>query len=327
MGPDIDVRQLALMLSRAPRLGPRAAYSILTRLGSGPSVLTSSADELRKAYRLHPDAAEYLAANTPDVLAQSSELLDKVTGLGIHVITVLDNDYPASLRAYGRLLPPVIYAYGNVQLLRERKFAIVNSSSFSGRGAAATSEIAGLLIEEGLTLVTSHNNASYQLSLLSAKRRRAPLVIVLDRGIINAFHGLMDWQPVATARIWDPQFDPQRDLVVSQFRLGDRWIGENSRLRDRMVFGLADVVIAVEIRAGGVMEKECLSAKQRGRELYVCSFGSDNPAGNTSLIQAGCQQLIAADIRSQLISMCVAPTFEGRTNDLAEEDDTPEIDG
>ncbi|MDO8684424.1 MAG: DNA-processing protein DprA [Armatimonadota bacterium] len=249
-------------------------------------------------------------------------MLQKVVDLGIRIITVCDNIYPATLKAYQHQLPPVIYAYGNTQLLQERRFAVVNSATISNRSTETTSDIASFLMEEGLIPVTGHNNPPYQTVLLAAKRRSAPVVVVLDRGIINAFHGELGWQPVAAARIWDPEFDPDKDLIISQFRLGDHWIGENSKLRDRMVFGLSDAVIACEIRPGGVMEKECMFAKNRGRELYVCSFADGEPEGNKALLCAGCRRLDVIDAKSQLISMCISPTFEGKTDDMAKEGET-----
>ncbi|NIR00338.1 MAG: hypothetical protein GTN78_09080, partial [Gemmatimonadales bacterium] len=105
-----------------------------------------------------------------------------------------------------------------------------------------------MLCDEGLTAVTSHNTRPYQIVGLAAKSRNAPLALVLDRGILSAFPQGLGWEPVAQARIWDMRFDPERDLVISRFRLYDPWIGANGRERDRMVFGLADIVVAVEVR-------------------------------------------------------------------------------
>jgi DNA processing protein len=318
---DIGVTQLALLLGRAPGLGPKGIYNVLTRVDAGPNVLSCSVEQMKSYYKLSAKSAEYISQNAETLKVESEELLQKVSALGIHVITVRDNAYPSSLKAYHLHLPPVIYAYGNLHLLQERRFAMINSATISVRGSSATTEIADILIDEGLVMTTGHNNAPYQLALLTAKRKHAPVVLVLDRGIISAFHGQLDWQPVATARIWDPQFDPDRDLVISQFRLGDPWIGENSRLRDRMVFGLSDFVVAGEVRPGGVMEKECRFAMERGRELFVCAFGEDEPGGNQNLLESGVQALDVHESRSQLISLCVAPLFEGRTSDAAEHDE------
>lgn len=316
---DISLTQLALLLGRAPGLGPKGIYNVLTRIDTGPNVLSCSVEQMKSHYKLSAKSAEYISENAETLKAESAELLQRVSALGIHVITVRDNAYPSSLKAYHLHLPPVIYAYGNLHLLQERRFAVINSANISVRGSSATTEIADILIDEGLVMTTGHNNAPYQLALLTAKRKHAPVVLVLDRGIISAFHGQLDWQPVATARIWDPQFDPDHDLVISQFRLGDPWIGENSRLRDRMVFGLSDFLIAGEVRPGGVMEKECRFAMERGRELFVCSYGEDEPGGNANLLESGCQCLNVAECKSQLISHYVAPLFEGRTDDESED--------
>ena len=43
-------------------------------------------------------------------------------------------------------------------------------------------------------------------------------------------------------------------LAVSPFRPRDPWAASNSRLRDELVAALATAVVAVHVRAGGVME-------------------------------------------------------------------------
>ncbi len=114
---------------------------------------------------------------------------------------------------------------------------------------------------------------------------------------------------MAQARIWDLRFDPGRDLVVSRFRLYDPWIGANGRERDRMVFALADVVVAVDIRPGGVMENECLRAHKLGREVFV--YTADDgavAAGNQTLIEQGCSLVPAVWARSLLTTLDLSPS-------------------
>ncbi len=219
-------------------------------------------------------------------------------------MTDADPDYPSQLREYDSTPPPIIYAYGNMGLLRERKFAVVSSSKISARGIEVTRELAGMLCDEGLTAVTSHNTRPYQIVGLAAKSRNAPLALVLDRGILSAFPQGLGWEPVAQARIWDMRFDPERDLVISRFRLYDPWIGANGRERDRMVFGLADIVVAVEVRPGGVMESECLRAHKRGREVYVYKPEEGAlPGGNQSLLDKGCSPIPSPWARSLLTTL------------------------
>jgi predicted Rossmann fold nucleotide-binding protein DprA/Smf involved in DNA uptake len=115
---------------------------------------------------------------------------------------------------------------------------------------------------------------------------------------------------VAQSRIWEIRFDPERDLVVSQFRLYDPWIGANGRERDRMVFALSNVVVAVEIRAGGVMQNECVQALRKGREVCVYMPSDSTVDGNNALLHAGCTPVTPESANSFLATLDVARESE-----------------
>ncbi|MBP6963648.1 MAG: DNA-processing protein DprA [Armatimonadetes bacterium] len=287
--------QFALMLHSVPHLGPRGIARILRETPDAEVCLPAvrawrmSPDALQSEYKLHAEAAHCIALRKDELLSSSAKIASAAEGLRIRTLTEQDADYPSMLRDYQADAPPIVYAHGNLGLLRDRKYAVVNSAKIGGRSIEATRDIASTLAAEGLAAVTSHNTQGYQIVGLAAKSRNAPILLVLDRGILSAFPQGLGWEPVAQARIWNLRFDPERDLVVSPFRLYDRWIGANGRERDRMVFALADVVVAVEIRAGGVMEAECLRALRLGREVYVCeSSDGPLPGGNASLLSRGC---------------------------------------
>lgn len=280
-------------------MGPKwlgAALDVLGRDGQpvAPSELISALQSIGLAKR----HVEFISANLSPLLSECEELESRLSELGIGILTPWDTGYPLGLKTYDDSPPPVLYAYGRTDLLHERKFAIVNSNSASASSLEQSARMAEMLIGEGLIPVTGHNRHQYQLVALAAKRLDSPVVIVLDRGIISAFKGRLEWELFAGARIWDPQFAHDRDLVISQFRLGDGWIGDSSRRRDRTVLGLADVIVAVEVRPGGVMEQECLHALSTGREVYVCDQGSET--GNQKLIAAGCARLNPNEAASQL---------------------------
>ena len=299
--PAITRQQYALLLHSVPHLGPKGIAHLISELPPGlPDSLVDieglkawklAPDSLQKDYKLHQEAARCLALQKDELLASSAEIAESVRKLGIKVIAITDPDYPAPLKEYDSSPPPIVYAYGNMGLLRERRFAVVSSTTIGGRGIEVTRELAGMLSDEGLVAVTSHNTHPYQIVGLAARSRNAPLVMILDRGILSAFPQGLGWEPVAQARIWNMRFDPERDLVLSAFRLYDPWIGANGRERDRMVFGLADIVVAVDVRPGGVMESECLRAHKKGREVYVYQQEGNLPAGNKNLVEKGCHPL------------------------------------
>jgi len=293
---EIGHAQLAIMLHSVPHLGPRGIARLLKDVPSGDCRVhledlgfwNVSPDTLRKMYSLHPAAAECIVNQREQLLSASSEIATAVDRLGIKVITLNDSDYPTCIREYEHYPPPILYAYGNIGLLSDQKFAVISSSKIDSHGVEVMREIAGLLCDGGLAAVTSHNTEPYQVVGLTAKSRNAPICLILDRGILSAFPRGLGWEPVAQARIWGLRFDPDRDLVLSKFRVYDPWIGANGRERDRMVFALADIVVAVEVRTGGIMEAECLRALKYGREVYVYGPEDDHmPSGNRKLLESG----------------------------------------
>ncbi|MHB1001409.1 MAG: DNA-processing protein DprA [Armatimonadota bacterium] len=274
-----------------------------------------SADTLQKEYSLHPDAAKCITYNKDALLTAGREISSAADKLGIKVITLLDPDYPSSFKDYETYPPPILYAHGNMALLHERRYAVVSSSNISAQGIEVTREISSILADEGLTAVTSHNTYPYQIAGLAARSRNAPVILVLDRGILSAFPQGLGWEPIAQARIWNIRFDPQKDLVLSKFRLYDPWIGSNGKERDRMVFALADTVVAIEVRSGGVMEAECIRASKYGREVYVYKPEINMLDGNESLISKGCQPLPSSWTRSYLSTIDI-PSTDDNLDDI-----------
>lgn len=315
--------QFAVMLHSVPHLGPKGLSRLLSEIPCGrPDELIDladvrswqlSADTLKREYGVHSEAAHALVDRKDELLSAGKAIHEAACKLGIRVLTVRDPDYPPSVLEYDPDPPPIIYAHGNMGLLRDRKFAVVSSSGVSGEGLDTIRECAGLLADEGLAAVTSHNTQAYQVVGLAAKSRNAPVALVLDRGILTTFPQGLGWEPVAQARIWNLRFDPVRDVVISRFRLYDHWIGANARERDRMVFSLSNVVVAVEVRPGGVMESECTKAHKRGREVYVMERDGSTPEGNRTLIDQGCTPITPSSARAVLTTLDIfdRPTETG----------------
>ena len=303
---DISRNRFILLLSRVPGLGPKTLAPILSKCHSKEKLisLTDILPVLRD-YGAAKRHIEFISENLSALLSESEELEARLSEVGIGIMTAWDAEYPRGLKLYDDDPPPALYTYGTGNLLHEKKFAVMNSNLPSARSLELTSRISEMLIGEGLVPVTGHNRHPYQLVALAAKRLDSPVVIVLDRGIVSAFKGRLEWELFSGARIWSPEFDAANDLVVSQFRLGDGWIGDSSRRRDRTIFGLADVIVAVDVRPGGVMEKECLHALRVGREVYVCEQES---GGNVKLIEAGCSTLNPDVADSQLSAVMLEET-------------------
>lgn len=298
MAQRLSAMQFVLLLHNVPQIGEKTLAHLL-RLASQSrlkpeDIFTLSAAEWQRLYDVRPDAAEYLTANRDSLIAQSLELARAVRGHPLHVLTPESAAYPGRLERHDDAPPPILYCLGRLALLDAPPaggftFTIAVSNGAGAPTLDRQDTIAGELVRAGGIPVTGHDRAPYQRLALAAQRQDRPVIYVLDRGLRETFGPDLDRPPFAAARIRDAVFRVERDLALSPFRLDDHSLGANNRRRDRIVFSLSDLVVALDVRAGGVMSEECLRAQTQGRLVLVADGGRD---GNAKLRTAGVDTLL-----------------------------------
>jgi hypothetical protein len=96
--------------------------------------------------------------------------------------------------------------------------------------------------------------------------------------------------------------DPHRTLTLSSFRLHDHAAPHNGRRRDQLIAALGDMVIAVNARPGGEIERVCLQALDTGQS--VLSWLGEN----AGLLEAGARSIDDTDVAHGLRRFVVQPT-------------------
>lgn len=291
--------RFVLLLHSIPHLGEKTLTRLLhhnaqQRL-TPEACLALSPEEWHTRYDLDPRALTYLAENREALLAQSEALAQTARKVGIHVLTPQSLTYPDRLERFDDSPPPILYALGNLALLNRSvlnapasTFSIALSNGATPATLTEQDRIAAETVERGGVPVTGHDRPAYKRLALVAQRQNRSTIYVLDRGLREALGPLFDRPLFAAARIRDAVFDVSRDLVLSPFRLDDHSLGEHNRRRDRMIFALADLIVALDVRAGGGMVAECLRAHSQGRTVLVSDSGRE---GNAELLKAGCGKL------------------------------------
>lgn len=294
----ISHQQFLLLLHSVPHIGEMALARLLrlnalNRL-SPQEFLTLSEQELRDRYDLHPEAATYLDTHREALVQSSSGLLKTILTHQILFLSIESVTYPTRLEKNDDAPPPLLYLLGNHALLNyfydasRFTFTIALSNGASKASLALLETLAEELIDLGGIPVTGHDRVPYQRLALCAQRKDRPTIFVLDRGLRDAMGKKLDKALFPAARIRETNFNSQRDLVVSSFRMDDHSLGDHNRRRDRLIFCLADLTIALDIRANGVMHAETARILQQQRPLFVASGGRD---GNQALRDAGCPLL------------------------------------
>ena len=287
--------EFLLLLHSVPHIGEKALARLL-RLTAQQRLtpemfLAMGGSQWQAECDLHPDAVAALEIQGEALAARSAELARALRAHGIHLLSVESATYPARLVRNEDAPPPLLYALGNRSLLdlsytAERfTFTIAVSNGADAQALDRLDSMASELSAAGGVPVTGHDRAPYKRLALAAQRRNAPTVYVLDRGLREVLGPDFDRPAFAAARIRDAAFVTERDLALSPFRLDDHGIGANNRRRDSLVFSLADVVIALDIRAAGAMADGCLRALDQKRAVYTVEGGRE---GNTALLARAC---------------------------------------
>jgi predicted Rossmann fold nucleotide-binding protein DprA/Smf involved in DNA uptake len=296
----IGASQFMLLLHSVPQVGEKTLARLLRLLAqqrtTPEAFLALPEQELCTRYDLDARVAAFLVEKREALRTQSAELARILRAHPFHLLTLESATYPARLEHNDDASPPILYALGNATLLSAPQpppntsftFTIAVSNGATPAILARQDEIATALVAAGGAPVTGHDRQPFKRLALAAQRRNRPILYVFDRGLREALGPEFDRPPFAAARIRDAVFETGRDLAVSPFRLDDHGLGANNRRRDRLVFALSDLIIALDVRAGGGMDAECRRAHEQGRPVFVAEGGR---SGNDVLRTIGCSSL------------------------------------
>lgn len=279
-------RTFALHLAMTPGIGGRTVTRVLARnelVGRSPEeFLSLSPESWREEYRISAKSSAALG-NGRRALKETKELEERLSGLGVTLVTAADAHYPSLVEEFDPDPPGVLFLYGNTRLLETKTFCVLSSR----KSRPSELDLIEKLTEEGVlnsdVLVTGHDTAEYQRSAVVPLRWGSPRVLCLDRGLFKVLGEDLKDEAFRAARLWRYQFDPSTDLVVSPFRPHADFIGVNNQVRDRLVASLSRRLDFVVINEGGNMEKLARLALKCGRPVRV----SDRSVGYRSLVEHG----------------------------------------
>lgn len=232
-------------------------------------------------------------AEGTQVIAAGARLAEQATWLaqlerdGVQLMTRTDPRYPVGLVRWLPLVmqPLLLFCRGDVTLLSHPSAAIIGARDAGEESLGLARELATLLAEEGLVLVSGLGKGVGQTAFDAALASEGGAVVgVLPMGI-HTFPGVPD----ALGRVNDPT-QPARLLLVSPFHPEARFSETQAAARNRLMVGLADAVFVVAAGEAGVTRETADEALRLGKTVYVWDTDpamGPAVAGNQSLIQAG----------------------------------------
>ena len=269
-------------------LGPVTFGRLLSRFGSGRAILEVARAPGGRRHLLADDenATEParrmsgdLATRIVDAARGSSQILDRVRQLGLTVVTLEDEAFPA--RLLGIEMPPhVLFVQGDPSVLSQRRaIAVVGTRRPSEYGRLVAARIAGAVSRVGSSVVSGLALGIDGAAHAGVVAERGTTVAVLGGG-----HGRL--YPHAHRQLADVIVDAGGALVSELPPDSGPTRGTFPR-RNRLISGLADATVVVEATAESGALITAGWALEQGRPCFVVpgAIGEPTSAGCLALLR------------------------------------------
>lgn len=261
-----------LALRAVRGVGPVVYQSLLHAFGHPRAVFEASRVELECAgvkAELVEELERFAAWDEVD------RQLDRLRGVGATLVTWADVHYPALLRQIHDP-PPFLYVLGELHPSDDLAVAVVGSRRPTAYGLRMARQIAGELVDYGLTVVSGLARGIDAAAHWAALKKGGRTLAVLGSGL--------DVLYPPEHRTLARQIALQ-GAVISELALGSQPDAENFPVRNRIISGLARGTVVVEAaeKSGSLITAYC--ALEQGREV----FAVPGPVGARS---QGCHKLL-----------------------------------
>jgi len=277
-----------VMLSQLRSLGldrlARALHVAATRPDLLADLFNSQGRSAATDLGLSDAAVDHLRSGRRFIEQHSRMIVERFHEEGISVLWPGHPDYPDTLLGQeGDGLPPLLFCTGDLTLLRQQKAAIINSHKSErlephARWVEITLALSEQFGKRKYCLLTASDLRHYDLPRFKAVKDQVALIHILDTDLLHWHESKQAHDGTLVVTAIPPQGGSQPRAARMQ-------------LRDRLLLALADVAVVVEVRKGGVMEREGLAALKRGKRLAVARLApfTTATAGNKTLLRSGAQ--------------------------------------
>lgn len=249
-----------IRLINTPGIGPVVFKKLLARYGNIDRAL-SELSQKRKIMSQEKAEEELMTAEIKK----------------IKILTLEDEDYPYNLKQIEDA-PPVLYALGNVELLKNNNMlAVVGSRNASLSARKLAEKLSAEVAQKEITIVSGMARGIDAAAHRGALTAIGNTVAVLGTGIDVIY-------PYENTKLYEEL--AQKGLIISEFPFHTQPQASNFPRRNRIVSGLSKGIVVIE---AGVQSGSLITAHQaleQGRDVYAV------PGAPYDGRASGCNQLL-----------------------------------
>lgn len=239
----------------------------------------ADAQEWTDVCSLSPDVTKKLEQAREKLVGQAF-LVEQLAHNNIHILSVLDAGYPKLLKTSLKReqTPPVLFYAGDLRILERKTIAVIGSRNAGAESLDFTRAVSAFLAEQGANVISGNARGVDRAAYEGATSGDGCTTVVLP-------HGMRKLSGVQM-RALQPKIESGKVLLVSQFHPDAQWVVSRAMERNKVVTGLAQVVIVAESDIQGGTWEGANGALKQHRPLYVRQSDTALP-GNNKLIELG----------------------------------------
>lgn len=238
-----DAHAVAATLTTVVGIGPVRLRLLLAHHG------IDALDALAGRRPLHPmvrraiPASLFPAVTSSAATARPDAIAERCEASGVRVLLTTDADYPVALGA-DPARPAVLFVRGDLRALHGRRVAVIGTRNATSSGLATAHELGAALAHEGVSVVSG-----LARGIDGAAHRGVRGSGVDGRAVAVVGCGLDRPYPRQHAELWN--WVGERGLLLSEWAPGVEPTAWRFPQRNRVIAGLAEVVVVVESRETG----------------------------------------------------------------------------
>jgi DNA processing protein len=273
----MDAHEAYIALNMMEGIGPVKTRALVEALGSPEAIFSANATELSSVNGVGPKLAQ-------SIVEQQSRLdpaaeIAKARKLGFEIVTMLDEDYPDSLRQIHD--PPLaLYIQGRLAPRDRHAIGVVGSRHCTHYGMQTADRLSYQLAQTGFTVVSGLARGIDQAAHSGALKAKGRTIAVIGS---------------ALDRLYPPEADKLAEqiarsgAVISEFPLGREADRTTFPYRNRLIAGLSMGVLVVEAspKSGALMTSD--AAMDQGKSVFAVPGRIDTPSarGSNNLLKQG----------------------------------------
>jgi DNA processing protein len=263
-----------IALTKIPKIGPVLAKSLLNYFGNAKKIFCANPRERMKVSKVGQAIAS--AFENPDIIRSAEKEFDFVEKNGFDILFYLDDNYPRRLKHFD-LSPVLLYYNGSANLNPNKTVAIVGTRNPTSSGRLMTEKLVKDLSALDVTIISG---LAYGVDAVAHKACINENVETI--GVLG--HGLDRIYPQEHHHLSKRMI--KNGGLLTEFGFGTIPDRQNFPMRNRIIAGMADVVIVVEskVRGGSIITAEF--ANEYSKDVFAV------PGRPDDIYSQGCNALI-----------------------------------